>query len=178
MGLVRSEADECVFYRGLTVFCVYTDDGILTGPDKVHLEMCMKEMGERFNITDKGELNEYLGVKITHLDDGTISLTQPHLIDSIIEDMGSRPNTKGKSIPAPSTRILQRDEEEADHDETWEYRSAIGKRNFLEKSTRPEIAYAVHQCARFATKPKASHSAAVRYIVAGISSPPETRGSY
>jgi hypothetical protein len=97
MGFVQSEADECVFYRGPTVFCVYTDDGILTGPNKLHIKMCMKEMGERFNITDEGELDEYLEVKVTHLDDGTISLTQPHLIDSIIEDMGFRPNTNGKS---------------------------------------------------------------------------------
>jgi hypothetical protein len=35
----------------------------------------------------------------------------------------------------------------------------------LEKSTRPDIAYAVHQCARFSSNPKKSHEAAVRRIV-------------
>ena len=40
----------------------------------------------------------------------------------------------------------------------------IGKLNFLEKSTRPDIAYAVHQCARFSTNPKESHANAVRNI--------------
>ena len=52
-----------------------------------------------------------------------------------------------------------------DFAEHWSYRSIIGKLNFLEKSTRPDIAYAVHQCARFSANPKASHAVAVRNIV-------------
>jgi hypothetical protein len=47
--------------------------------------------------------------------------------------------------------------------EKWDYRRTIGKLNFLEKSTRPEIAYAVHQCARFANNPRKSHANAVKY---------------
>jgi hypothetical protein len=74
MGFVQSESDECVFYKGTTVFCIYTDNGIFLGPDKRHIDKCIKEMGEHFNITDEGEIDEYLGVKVTHLDDGTISL--------------------------------------------------------------------------------------------------------
>jgi hypothetical protein len=34
----------------------------------------------------------------------------------------------------------------------------------LEKSTQPDIAYAVHQCARFAAKPKYEHGKAVKQI--------------
>jgi hypothetical protein len=40
----------------------------------------------------------------------------------------------------------------------------VGKLNFLEKSTRPEIAYAVHQCARFSSNPKKSHANAIKYL--------------
>ena len=39
----------------------------------------------------------------------------------------------------------------------FNYRSVIGKLNFLEKSTHPDLAYAVHQCARFSSDPKQSH---------------------
>jgi hypothetical protein len=41
----------------------------------------------------------------------------------------------------------------------------VGKANFLEKSARPDIAVAVHQCARFSADPKQSHEEdALRYL--------------
>jgi hypothetical protein len=165
LGYTQSTTDECVFYKGSTIFMVYTDDGIFCGPDKIEIERCLQELGKRFDITDEGAIDEYLGVKVTHMKDGTISLTQPHLIDSIIADLGFKENTKGKDTPAPSTASINRDLDGAPHSESWEYRSVIGKLNYLEKSTRPDIAFAVHQCARYSSNPKESHSHAVRYIV-------------
>jgi hypothetical protein len=58
-----------------------------------------------------------------------------------------------------STVILQPDTKAMDFDQSWEYRSLIGNFNFLEKSTRPDIAYTVHQCARYSASP---HARAVR----------------
>ena len=165
LGFHQSDTDECVFYRGTTTFMIYTDDGIFCGPDEKEIEKCMKDLSEQFDITDEGDIDEYLGVKVTKLPDGTITLTQPHLIDSIIADLGFKENTKGKATPAPSTASINRDLDGPPHAESWEYRSVIGKLNFLEKSTRPDIAFAVHQCARYSSNPKESHSAAVRYIV-------------
>ena len=40
-----------------------------------------------------------------------------------------------------------------------------GKLNYPEKSTRPDIAYAVHQCARFSSDPKVEYTRAVEYLV-------------
>lgn len=40
----------------------------------------------------------------------------------------------------------------------------IGKLNYLEKSTRPDIYYAVHQCARFSADPRVEHTKAVKAI--------------
>jgi hypothetical protein len=47
---------------------------------------------------------------------------------------------------------------------TSSYRSVIGKAIFLEKSTPPDIAVAVHQCARFSPDPRWSHAQDVRYF--------------
>jgi hypothetical protein len=165
IGFTQSGTDECVFYRGSTMFMVYTDDGIFCGPDKEEIDQCMQELGKRFDITNEGDIDEYLGVKVTRMPDRTISLAQPHLIDSIIADLGFKENTKGKDTPAPSTANINQDLDGLAHNESWEYRSVIGKLNFLEKSTRPDIAFAVHQCARYSINPKRSHSAAVRYFV-------------
>jgi hypothetical protein len=148
-----------------TTFVQRSDDGIFCGPDNKEIERCMTDLGKGFDITDEGDIDEYLGVKVTRDEDGTITLTQPHLIDSIISDLGFKEIAKGKDTPAPSTAGLDRDLNGRPHEESWEYRSVIGKLNYLEKSTRPDLAFAVHQCARYSSDPKESHSAAVRYIV-------------
>ena len=46
----------------------------------------------------------------------------------------------------------------------FNYRSVIGKLNYLEKITRPDISYAVHQCARFSAAPKTEHSKALKWL--------------
>ena len=63
-----------------------------------------------------------------------------------------------------SSRILHRHSDSPKFDNSFNYRSVIGKLNFLEKASRPDIAYAAHQCARFSTDPKTEHSAVVRWI--------------
>ena len=51
-----------------------------------------------------------------------------------------------------------------DHDNSFHYRSVIGKLNYLEKATRPDISFATHQCARYVADPKTSHARAVRWL--------------
>ena len=46
----------------------------------------------------------------------------------------------------------------------FNYTSVIGKLNFLVKSTHPDLAYAVHQCARFSSDPKQSHVDVIKRI--------------
>jgi hypothetical protein len=160
----QSEVDPCVFYRGTTILLIYVDDGILCGPSAKEIRVILRELATLFDITDEGEIDAYLGVKITRPTPDTIELTQPHLIQQILDDMGMKTNTKTKEKAAPSSTILRRDLDGEPFDEKWDYRSVIGKLNFLEKSTRPEIAYAVHQCARFASNPRKSHANAVKYL--------------
>ena len=93
------------------------------------------------------------------------TLTQPHLIASILQDLHlTQGNTKSRPVPALMTHLLTSDDKGASFDNSFDYRSMIGKLNYLEKSTRPEIAYAVHQCAHFCANPKKSHGEVVKLI--------------
>jgi hypothetical protein len=164
LGFTQSDVDPCVYYRGTLIFLLYTDDSILISPDNLEIDRAVEELAKHFNITDQGQIDDYLGVKVERRADGSIKLSQPHLIDSILNDLKFRDEVKPKDTPAPSTIILNKDEDGDDFDESFHYRGVIGKLNFLEKSTRPDIAYAVHQAARFAAEPKASHGRAVRHL--------------
>ncbi len=119
----------------------------------------------KLDITVEGDLSDFLGVSIDRLPNGSYHLSQPKLIDSILDDLRlSGDNVVAKSTPMSSSKLLSRHLDSAPHDNSFHYRRAIGKLNFLEKSTRPDIAYAVHQCARFSIDPKVEHANAVHWI--------------
>ena len=161
LGFSKSAIDECVFYRDDTIFFSYVDDGIIIAPNESKIKTIISDLNKKFDIEDKGNINEYLGVKIEYLRDNRVKLYQPHLIKQIVSDLNLNPRIRGSQIPAASSKILHRYRYEQSHTAKWDYRSVIGKLNFLEKSTRPDISYAVHQCARFSSDPKKSHTQAV-----------------
>eukprot|EP00978_Attheya_sp_CCMP212_P017515 scaffold46797_cov52-Attheya_sp.AAC.1 len=169
-GFVQSKIDECVFYQGKLILMVYADDCILMSPNNQDIDDIIKLLRETvkgtrpFDVTDEGDISDYLGVKVTRLDDGTITLTQPHLIDQIIEDLGLKENTKTKDLPALTSKVLNKDVNGNPFNEKWNYRSVVGKLNFLEKLTRPDLAYSIHQCSRFSIDPKESHAQAIKQI--------------
>jgi hypothetical protein len=92
----------------------------------------------------------------------TITLTQPALIQQVLQDIGITPSSKGKDTPVDA--ILYADSDGPARQEKWNYRSVIGKLNYLANNTRPDISMAVHQCACFCTNPKAVHDLAVKRI--------------
>jgi hypothetical protein len=153
-----------VYYRGETVFMVYVDDGIFCGPSGTDISALIEELKGEFEITDEGDLKEYLGVLVEKEEDGRMKLSQPQLIQQILDDLWFNERTKPKPIPAPGGQILERDVDAEPMNDDFHYRSVIGKSNFLEKSTRPDLAVAVHSCARFSSDPKQSHADAVRYF--------------
>jgi hypothetical protein len=92
-------------------------------------------------------------------------MTQPHLIEHILRDLQmTSESVKPRSTPAASSKGLTRRSQSLAFDGSFNYRSVIGKLNYLEKATRSDILYAVHQCARFVSEPKREHGEAVRWL--------------
>jgi hypothetical protein len=165
IGFLQSEIDECVFYCDRIIFVVYVDDGIFAGPDSKDIDQAINDLQSAgFDVEDKGDIKDYLGVHVTKGTDGRLKLWQPHLIQQIVSDVGLPKNVTTRTVPTLSSKILQRDEKAPSYRGSFHYRSVIGKLNFLEKSTRPDIAYAVHQCARFCEDPKQVHFDAIIYL--------------
>ena len=165
IGFVPSQVDECLYYRGSTIFMLYVDDAICidASMDKVH-QVYKDILSAGYDISDEGDLKDYLGVDVDRQPDGSIHMSQPKLIEQILQDMNFQPDTKGKSNPATVGSVLHKNAHEEPHKADWNYRSIIGKLNFLEKSTRPDIAFATHNAARFSADPRESHSSAVTHL--------------
>jgi len=124
----------------------------------------VKELAIEFKITDEGEVDKHLGVKIEKREDSTIKMYQPYLITHIMDNLGLNNKTKVKNTRAVASKILHRDTSGKEMRIQWEYSRVIGQQKNLGKSTRPDIAFAVHQCTRFMRNPSELHKQAMLRI--------------
>ena len=152
--------------QGKVMYALYTDDSILAGQCTEEIDNIMAQMRKvNLDITEEGTLEDFLGVNIDRRNDGTIHLTQPLLIDSILKDLNLLgPGVKTRDTPACSSRIFKRHSDSESFDKSFNYRSVIGKMNYLERGSRSDISYAVHQCARFCSDPKKEHGQAIKWL--------------
>ena len=167
IGFTPSKFDPCLYYRKSIIFLVYIDDCLVFGPTAQAIGEMVKDLrlsSKNFTIDDQGEVGDFLGIQIQKMDDGTIVLSQPQLIDSILQDLHLQNGSNHKSTPALTSKLLHKDTDGQEMAPEFHYRSVIGKLNFLEKSTRPDISVSVHQCARFTEQPKRCHAEAVKRI--------------
>ena len=166
-GFNQSTADPCIFYKdGITVI-TWVDDCLVFAKDKALADKLIKDLQEKFTLTEEGDVSAYLGVQLDiNKEKGTVTMTQPFLIDRIIDLLGDAVKEANiKSTPSVYKEVLHKDELGPSRKQSWNYRSAIGMLNYLAASTRPDCLFAVHQCARFSSNPKLSHERAVKRIV-------------
>ena len=115
-------------------------------------------------MKDEGTVSEYLGINIKKTEDGGYRLTQPGLAQKILEATGMTECSPAIS-PTSGDKSLGSDKngQEVKLQHKWQYASVVGMLMYLVNS-RPEIAFAVHQCARFTHGTKHSHEKAVLQI--------------
>jgi hypothetical protein len=153
------------------MICIlYVDDAIFAGPDPKALEEMIKSLGvsdeekrHSFSLRSEGEVGDFLGIRIDKINARSFKLTQLGLIEKVLQASGMV-DCRGVSTPATTTP-LGTDVHGDRFDEVWEFSSVIGMLMYLASNTRPDIAYAVHQAARFTHSPKASHAIAVKRIL-------------
>ena len=94
-----------------------------------------------FDLTDKGEVDSFLGIQIDAAEDETIPMAQPAL--ATIIRLCLHTDSKQQLTHAVSPP-LQKCEDSTPFKEEWSYRSLIYILTYLAHNTRPDIEYAVH----------------------------------
>jgi hypothetical protein len=165
IGFQPLTIDDCVFFRGNVIFMVYVDEGIFIGVDDSQLTTAINEIQALgLNIEDQGHPADYVGVSIKRLKNDSYEFTQRTLIDSIIDDVGLT-DSKTKPVPNKVSLQLHAFNDEPPFNLDFNYRSAVGKLNYLAQTTRPDIMYATHQIAKYALDPRKTHGEAILYLV-------------
>jgi hypothetical protein len=161
MGFQVSDIDPCFFLRDDCLILLYVDDCLLFSQTEDTSTDLISTLSSTYNIGEQGSVQDFLGLCITTDADGTTHFLQEGLIASILQDLHL---TDSASKPTPAVHVLHPDTGGAPRSELWNYRSIIGKLNFLAQMTRPDISMAVHNCARFSTHPTSLHEQAIKRI--------------
>ena len=131
IGFKQSAIDDYVFYKGNVIFFFYVDNDIFVSPESREVDKVIKELKDPaigLDLEDQEDIANYLGIHFNYGKDGTITMSQPQLIDQIIEDVFKIKRNKNlPDIPVLSTCILQRDEKIPPFKGDFYYRSIIGK---------------------------------------------------
>jgi len=169
-GWTASEIDPCLFMKENMMCVIYVDDTIFAGPSQQDIDEEIKLLGIKqpheesaLEFRDEGEVAAFLGIKIDKRSTSEFYLSQPGLIKKVLEAAGM---SECNSNTTPSAlEPLGPDIDGAAMEENWEYASIIGMLMYLANNTRPDIAHAVHACARYTHNPKKSHATAVKHIL-------------
>ena len=103
----------------------------------------MKDTPKGFEFTEEGTINAYIGVEIYPFPDRKgFTLSQPLLIDLMIQPLGFDPNTtKGATKNTPAVySLLNKDKNGPARKAYWKYRGIIGILGNFQGTTRPDIA--------------------------------------
>ena len=80
---MQSKSDPCFFHRNKLILVCYVDDCLIFTPEQNSIDVLISDLQKNFVLTDEGDVNMYLGIKIEQLrnEKGTemLKLSQPHL---------------------------------------------------------------------------------------------------
>ena len=168
IGFLQSTSDPCVYITAgeeMAVIGVYVDDIVIACKSDERLEQIKQDICQTFDVKDLGKLHHFLGMKIVQNDaTGDVWMGQPAYIERVLKKYGMQ-NAKSVSTPVDLGTKLAKF---ADGDQIFDhsvYQSAVGSLLYLSTGTRPDIAFAVSNVAKFSSNPGTKHWKAVKRIL-------------
>ncbi|KAL4582814.1 hypothetical protein LXL04_007375 [Taraxacum kok-saghyz] len=163
-GYKRGKIDQTLFIKRvkkeLIMVQIYVDEIIFRSTSEELCKDFETVMKKRFEMSSLGEMTMFLGLQVRQGSSG-ILLHQGKYVADMLEKFGFQ-DSKEASTPMAKRPLLNSDPDGEPVDQTL-YRSMIGSLMYLTAS-RPDVLFAVCQCARYQANPKTSHIIAVKRI--------------
>ena len=164
IGFNQHKEDPCLYTAtgGETVIvAVYVDDLLIAAENENCLDKVKKKIAQGFNMKDLGELQSFLGIQVKQNEDG-VFINQPGYTVKVLEKFGMK-ECNPVATPVNVSQKLKKDDGDEIVSQSL-YQSAVGSLLYLSGWTRPDIAFAVHNVAKFASHPTKQHWIAVKHI--------------
>ncbi len=176
-GLKQTEADPCLFigkdeHRRDYYFLFHVDDVLLAVHDVRTENKLLKTLSAMFKIKAMGNINWFLGMKVTCLKEGGYKIDQEQYVTKILQKFQAynytptdTPGTdKHKLAQAATTPSTKEDLRHQTPAKIKLYKEIVGSLLFAAMMTRPDIACVVGLLSRAMDKPKLVHWLAVKHI--------------
>jgi len=164
-GLKSQETvDPCLFISDKVICLVYVDDTLFFSPKKEYIDDVITSLkDQQVAVEEEDSVAGFLGVHIDRsADNKTIKLTQKGLTKRIVEAL--QIDQKPKKYTPAKLDTLRKDPDGDPPNGSYSYASVIGMLLYLCGHSRPDIQFAVSQCARFIHGTKRSHEEALEHI--------------
>lgn len=168
-GLQQSSIDPCLFLAPDLMVIVYVDDLLVYAKtDEVIDRFVLSMQTEEVALRREGTAEGYLGVDIRR-EHSSVSLTQSGLTKRIIAALGLDNKYSTPCSTPAETAPLPKDDNGEPASGMINYASVVGMLLYLCGHSRPDISFAVHQCARYTFAPTRRHEKALirigRYLL-------------
>jgi aspartate carbamoyltransferase regulatory subunit len=149
---------------------LYVDDLGIAAPDMVNVNEIRSALLSKFKMTDEGDINYILGMKITRdRKNRTISLSSESKAVEILKDFNMvdcvAVNTPMESLTVSNLDCPAPNSPEWNQMQSVPYRECVGRLTHLMRTTRPDLAFSISVVSRYLHNPGLKHWNLVKRIL-------------
>ena len=174
IGFEQAKADPCVFRKIVDgeaemVVVIHVDDILAHAKDQATMDRFSAELGQKFKLKVMGNAGYYMGCHITrNCKTRELKLDQHLYVESMVKRFDVKKSTTipaASGVPTLSKADEPRNPEEKEEMRKFPYRLAVEALMWTATMTRPDIACAVRDMARFFENLGPAHKKVVMEIL-------------
>ena len=171
-GYTMSKMDNCLFYKiageETTFVVLFVDDTLIFSKRQEDIDQFAVRLNRHYELTLDPKADSFLGINMSHNDDGTVTLTQPKLLQKLFKEHPERASKRKAKKPThpygPVPPHNNQQKEQSPPIPVTTYLRLLGLLMYLTKS-RPDIMTAVSFGATKSTAPTEDDYQQLYYIV-------------
>jgi hypothetical protein len=173
MGFTQLSGDHSIYMSrqhggNILILIVYVDDITLMGTSAEQIKSTKIRLGNRFELSDLGELSYYLGIRIIrNRKHRLLDLDQSKYVRDVLIRFGMDNCTPAYTPLAAGSQLVKSSSPTEDNDPAFvnQYQSVVGSLMYAMLGTRPDISYAVTKLSQFGSNPTQQHMKAAKHVL-------------
>ena len=171
IGFASLKSDPCVYVyedeNGSAILTLCVDDVLLLGSNKQLLDKIKKQLMNRFEMTDIGDVSGVLGMNVTRdREKGIITINRKGYTEDIVQRYNMRLcNPAYTPGMGPELPLDQPEENILNEEGKRRYQSITGAAMYLAQVCRYNNLHTVNQLARAMFKPSKAHMGETKHLL-------------